>query len=177
MKILLHVCCGPCSTASVERLREKGYDVVLFFPNSNIYPEGEWEKRLENARKIAELHGLELVVGEYDHSAWREFVRGLENEKEGGARCLRCFEFNLAKTAKKARELGIENFTTTLTVSRFKNSSQIAEVGRVVGARIGVNFLEHDFKKQGGFEKSVELAKKFDLYRQNYCGCEFSLRN
>ncbi|MFH1802446.1 MAG: epoxyqueuosine reductase QueH [archaeon] len=176
MKILLHVCCGPCSTAVIEQLQEEGHSLTLFFPNSNIYPREEWEKRLENARKIALLHDLKLVVDEYDHEAWRDFISGLEAEPQGGARCLKCFEFNLTRTAERACELGIENFTTTLSVSRYKNSSRVFSVGREIGGKFGVKFVEEDFKKKGGFEKSNVLSKEFGLYKQNYCGCEFSAR-
>ncbi|MFH1290007.1 MAG: epoxyqueuosine reductase QueH [Nanoarchaeota archaeon] len=177
MKIFLHVCCGPCSTAVIEQLKEEGYELVLFFPNSNIFPKEEWEKRLENAKKIAKLHGLKLIVDDYDHSAWREFVKGLESEPEGGARCEKCFEFNLTRTAEKARELGIDNITTTLTVSRHKNSKRIFEVAQKIASEYKLNFVDVDFKKKCGYEKSVELSRKIGLHRQDYCGCEFSKRD
>ena len=119
---------------------------------------------------------MELVVGEYKHSAWLEFVRGFEKEKEGGARCEKCFEFNLKKTAEKARELGIENFTTTLTVSRYKNSARIFSVARKVADKFGLKFVDEDFKKKCGYEKSVALSHEMNLYRQKYCGCEFSIK-
>ena len=176
MKILLHVCCGPCSTAVIEQLKEEGHELILFFPNSNIYPLGEREKRRLYAEKVSEIYELDFIFDEYNHPEWKEFVRGLESEPSGGKRCAKCFEMNLTKAAMKARELGIENFTTTLTVSRFKKSHMVIAVGRAVGSRIGVNFLDYDFKKKGGYDKSIELAKKYGLYQQSYCGCEFSLR-
>ncbi len=176
MRILLHVCCGPCSTAVIEQLKKEGHELILFFPNSNIYPASEREKRKIYAKKVSEIYGCEFIFEDYEHGAWRDFVSGLESEPQGGARCKKCFEMNLRKTALKALELGIENFTTTLTVSRFKKSPLVISVGLRVGASVGVNFLDYDFKKRGGYERSVELAKKFGLYQQNYCGCEFSLR-
>jgi len=117
MKILLHVCCGPCSTFVIEQLKSEGHELVLFFPNSNIYPKEEREKRKLYAEKVSEIYELDFIFDEYNHPEWKEFVRGLESEPSGGKRCAKCFEMNLTKAAMKARELGIENFTTTLTVS------------------------------------------------------------
>ena len=169
-RVLLHVCCGPCSTSSILRLLEEGYKPVLFYSNSNIYPESEFIKREGELEKVASLHSLDVIVDGYDHEAWREKVKGLECEKEGGARCPVCFRYNLERTCRKAKELGIPYFTTTLTVSRFKPSKVIFAIGRDYPG-----FLEIDFKKKGGFEKSVRLSKEMGLYRQEYCGCEFSL--
>lgn len=173
MKILLHVCCAVCSAGAIESLKE-GNEVILLFSNSNIYPEKEFEKRLENAKKIAEAYGLELIADEYDHNSWLMFIKGLENEPEKGKRCLKCFEFNLRETAEKAKELGISNFTTTLTISPHKDSKKIFEIGKMIAKEDCINFLDVDLKKKDGFKKSNELAKKYNLYRQNYCGCEFS---
>lgn len=176
MKILLHTCCGPCATESIERLKAEGYEVILFFPNSNIFPREEWEKRSENAKKISERHNLKLIIENYEHESWLQFASGLDNEPEGGRRCEKCFEFNLTKAAEKARELGIGNFTTTLTISRYKNSKKIFNIARNIAEKSGVNFVDIDFKKQGGYEKSIRLSQELGLYRQNYCGCEFSLK-
>ncbi|MGC9324977.1 MAG: epoxyqueuosine reductase QueH [Desulfomonilia bacterium] len=169
-RILLHVCCAPCATSPVERLRSMGYDVVLFFSNSNIFPETEYAVRLESARRLATILNLELVEDTYDHAAWRSHVKGLEDEPERGRRCMKCFAFNLSRTAEKARELGIEEFTTTLTVSRHKPSGEIFHVGEVFRG-----FVPIDFKKKDGFSRSIELSRSYALYRQNYCGCEFSM--
>jgi predicted adenine nucleotide alpha hydrolase (AANH) superfamily ATPase len=174
MKILLHVCCAVCCSAVIEQL--KGNEVVLFFSNSNIDSLDEFEKRLLNAKKIAEIYGLNLVVDGYKHKEWINFISGLENEPEKGLRCLKCFEFNLRKTAEKAKEFGISNITTTLTISPHKDSKKIFEIGKRIGKEFGVNFLELNFKKNDGFKLSGELSKKHNIYRQNYCGCEFSLR-
>ena len=171
-RILLHVCCGPCSTSSVERLISEGYEPVLFFSDSNIFPESEFLKRYENLLIVARRHGLEVILDDYDHAAWREAVKGHELDKEHGERCSLCFRFNLLRTAAKARELGIDEFTTTLTVSRFKSSAAIfSAAGDLEG------FQRIDFKKKDGFNRSVRLSREYGLYRQDYCGCEFSLRD
>lgn len=169
--ILVHCCCGPCATSSVKRLLDEGWNPVLCFGNSNIYPKEENEKRWGELLKVASYYNLKVVRIPYDHSAWLEYIKGLENEPEHGARCLKCFEFNLINAQKEARELGIELFTTTLTVSRFKNSLSIFNVGnRLEG------FEAIDFKKKDGFAKSVQLSNQLGLYRQQYCGCEFSMQ-
>ncbi|HPI92112.1 MAG TPA: epoxyqueuosine reductase QueH [Deltaproteobacteria bacterium] len=169
--ILLHVCCAPCLTASVERLVQEGYGVILFFSNSNIHPEEEYHRRLFEARRLAESLNLELLEDAYDHGAWLDRVRGLEHEPERGKRCLKCFEFNLDRTAAAMKRLGLRGFTTTLTVSRHKSSRDIFAIGRGFEG-----FVEIDFKKKDGYARSVELSRQLELYRQGYCGCEFSLR-
>lgn len=171
MKILVHICCAPCATASVERVQLDGYEPVLYFSNSNIYPAEEHEKRLAAARRLSEIHEVVLEEDQYDHDAWLEAIKGLENEPEKGKRCLKCFEFNLARTAELAKRLGIPKFCTTLTVSPHKVSRQIFEIGnRFEG------FEPIDFKKKDGFLRSLKLSEQMQLYRQDYCGCEFSRR-
>ncbi len=169
-RILLHVCCGPCSTASVERLLEEGYKPVLFFSDSNIYPESEFEKRYENLLIAASFYGLDVIRDPWRHDEWLEWIRGYESEPEHGRRCTLCFRFNLLRTAEKAKNLSIPFFTTTLTVSRFKNSRVIFSQGEDLDG-----FLAIDFKKKDGFSRSVTLSKELGLYRQKYCGCEFSM--
>lgn len=171
-RILVHVCCGPCATSSIERLIEEGFSPVLFFSDSNIYPYEEFWKRYENLLIVARHYNLETILDSYDHDKWLEWVKGLECEPEHGKRCVRCFRFNLLRTEAKAKELGITNFCTTLTVSRFKKSALIFKEGLDLDG-----FLQIDFKKKDGFSKSVKLAKELELYRQEYCGCEFSRRN
>ena len=168
-KILVHVCCGPCATSSVMRLLEEGWTPVLYFSNSNIFPYEEEERRWENLLIVAEHYGLRVIKGEYDHEAWLEWVKGLENEPEHGRRCLRCFRFNLLKSYEKAKEEGIDHFCTTLTVSRFKRSGDIFAQGDDLEG-----FERIDFKKKDGFALSCRLSKEMGLYRQSYCGCEFS---
>lgn len=170
-KILVHCCCGPCATSSLKRLIDEGYEPVLCYGNSNIWPKEENDKRYENLLKVASYFGgLEVIRQDYDHQAWLDFVKGLENEPEGGARCQRCFEFNLRAACEEARRLGIGCFTTTLTVSRFKNSANIFKVGSAFEG-----FEPIDFKKKDGFARSCQMARELGLYRQQYCGCEFSI--
>jgi len=169
-KILVHCCCGPCATSSIKRLIDEGYEPVLCYGNSNIWPEEENNLRYENLLKVAQYFGgLQVIRQPYDHKRWLEFVKGLEKEPEGGARCLRCFEFNLRAAYEEAKRLGIDRFTTTLTVSRFKNSARIFSVGSKFDS-----FAPMDFKKKDGFAKSCQMAAELGLYRQQYCGCEFA---
>jgi hypothetical protein len=172
--ILLHICCAPCSTASIERLKEE-YNITGIFFNPNIYPEEEYIKRLEETKKYCQKIRIELIEMEYDHKNWLEQIKGLEKEPEGGMRCLKCYEIRLKEIAKKASKRDFDNFTTTLTISPYKNFEKIKEIGNRLGQEYGVNFLDVDFKKNDGFRKSVELSKKNKLYRQHYCGCEFSI--
>ena len=170
--ILVHCCCGPCATSSIKRLIDEGYEPVLCYGNSNIWPEEENQVRYENLLKVAQYFGgLRVVRQPYDHGKWFEFVKGLENEPEGGARCLKCFEYNLRAARDEAVRLGIDRFTTTLTVSRFKNSARIFSVGSKFDS-----FEPIDFKKKDGFAESCRMAAELGLYRQRYCGCEFSKR-
>ncbi len=170
-KILLHVCCAPCATACVERLLTNGRDVSLYFSNSNINNKMEFEKRLSYVEKIAGIFDVGLEVDPYQHDDWLEHIRGLEDEAEKGLRCTKCFDWSLRRTAEKAAGAGIECFATSLTVSPHKNSQVIFAAGKQYSG-----FEALDFKKENGFLRSRELSEKFALYRQNYCGCEFSIR-
>ncbi|NLK06259.1 MAG: epoxyqueuosine reductase QueH [Spirochaetales bacterium] len=167
--ILVHACCGPCSTASIERMLEEGWNPVLYFSNSNIFPEQEADKRYEALLEVARVYNLKVIREHYDHQGWLDAVKGHEGEREGGSRCELCFAYNLREASEKAKQLGFLHFTTTLTVSRFKNSKTIFRVGEAFPG-----FEALDFKKKGGFEKSVALSKELGIYRQHYCGCEFS---
>lgn len=169
-RLLLHVCCGPCSTTCIKRLIEEGFEITLWFSDDNIYPEQENLKRYENLLIVAKQHNLECLYKPYNHEKWLESIKGFENEKEGGARCGICFNYNLKTTELKAKELGIPYFATTLTVSRYKNSQRIFKIGDNLDG-----FLDFDFKKKGGYDESIKLSKELNLYRQHYCGCEFSL--
>ena len=169
-------------------LREQGHDVALFFSNSNIDAEAEFEKRLDNARKLAEADGVELAADAYDHADWLEQVaKGFEDEPEKGARCARCFRYNLARTAAYAAAHGYDAFTTSLTVSPHKVSQMVFEAGADAAwsasakecggsASAALEFLPEDFKKKDGFLRSLRRAAELGLYRQSYCGCEFSRR-
>ena len=175
-RMLLHVCCGPCSTSSIERLIEDGWTVDVFFSNSNIFPEDEYRKRLEGAKKTAEYFKTGFIVDEYNHEAWLEAVAGFEDEPEKGLRCGICFAYSLGRTAERAAEGGYDGFTTTLSVSPHKVSRVLFEKGRSAADNLQASFIEYDFKKKDGYKKSIELSKKLGLYRQQYCGCEFSFR-
>ena len=170
--ILLHTCCAPCATASVERLQEEGRKPVLFFSNSNIFPREEYEKRFETVQYFAEQAGVDLYADTYDHGAWLKQVSsvpGFETEPKGGLSCAKCFKYSFRRTASKAAELGISCFTTSLSISPYKKSCQLFEIGSAFAG-----FLPADFKKRDGYRRSIELSKGCGLYRPNYCGCEFS---
>ncbi|MDR0357012.1 MAG: epoxyqueuosine reductase QueH [Clostridiales Family XIII bacterium] len=181
--VLVHSCCGPCSVSVMERLSED-FDVTLFFYNPNITDAEEYERRLCAQRMAVEkynaanfaLGSVTLIVGRYEPERFFIAARGYEAEPEGGSRCERCFEFRLEKTVEYAALHGFERFTTTLSVSPHKDFATLARVGARLGMRYGLSFLAEDFKKRAGFARTVELSKAFGLYRQTYCGCEFSRR-
>lgn len=168
--LLLHICCAPCGGGCVERLLASGRKVTLFYSNSNIGTQEEFERRLASVKMLSEAFQVPLLVDEYNHSAWLRHIAGLENEPEKGLRCPKCFEFSLSRTAEKASELGM-NFATTLTVSPHKNSRVIFSVGTQ-----WTHFECLDFKKQNGFLRGRQIARELGFYLQNYCGCEFSVR-
>lgn len=170
MEYLLHTCCGPCSTACVETLLNDGIKPTLFFDNPNIYPETEREKRRETLHSVAAHYGLEVIDGYTSHSEWLNAIKGLECEKEGGERCKKCFYFNALLTSIALQKYNKDVFSTTLTVSRFKNSAIVFEEFSKFP-----NFEKRDFKKNNGFALSCRLSKELGLYRQHYCGCEFSI--
>lgn len=176
--ILLHACCGPCSTHCVRALRAAGFEPVLFYSNSNIDTGEEWAKRLAALRKFADAESVEVLADPWDGAEWeRSVAAGFESEKEGGARCDRCFLHNLSRAAAEAAARGFGSFSTTLTVSPHKSSPRVFAAGRAAEAAAGAGktrFEPFDFKKKGGFAESVELSRKYGLYRQSYCGCRFS---
>lgn len=177
-KTLLHTCCGPCACACVPRLKEMGRETTLFFANSNIDTREEFERRLKAAEKLAAVDGVKLVALPYDHGEWlREVAAGCEDEPEQGARCARCFRYNLAKAAAYAAEHGYDEFTTSLTVSPHKVTKMVfaaAEALPMPSPLGSPAFLPVDFKKRGGFQLSTRRSAELGLYRQSYCGCEFS---
>lgn len=178
-KLLLHVCCGPCSTTALERLFPE-YDVTVFFFNPNIAPEREYILRRDEAKRYAlEVFGSKVGFeeGAFRPDVFLEAVKGYENEPEGGHRCEICFRLRLEETARYARENGYSHFCTTLTVSPHKNALLINRLGEELARNYeGLNYLPSDFKKRNGFGRSVEISKKHELYRQNYCGCVFSMK-
>lgn len=174
-KLLLHICCAPCSTYPIKALQAE-YDVELFFYNPNIHPEEEYISRLEEARKYACQIGVKFHESDYDTNIWFNCTKGLEDEPEGKARCEICYRIRLGKAAQFAVANGIKNFTTTLSVSPHKKTEMINKVGQAMGNIYSLDFYEADFKKKEGFKIAAELAKEAGLYRQNYCGCIYSKR-
>jgi predicted adenine nucleotide alpha hydrolase (AANH) superfamily ATPase len=173
MKIALHICCAVCASGAAEKLIQLGYQVRGFFYNPNIYPETEYYRRLDYARRVAGELGFTLDEGPYIPADWSRAVTGLENEPEGGKRCLICFKMRLEKTFEYMRNSGCDSFASTITMGSNKSAKVIAKIGREVA---GDSFADMDFKKQDGIKKANELARKWDLYRQHYCGCIYSLR-
>ncbi len=174
-KILVHICCAPDALYVVQLLQEN-YEVSGYFYNPNIHPESEYKLRLEETREIAGLINFNLIQEEYDPDRWFRMVKGFEDEPEKGRRCDICYAMRLDRTAKKAKEKGYDLFATIMTISPWKKAWKINQIGRMLGNKYKIKFLEADFKKKDGFKKSVELSRKFNLYRQNYCGCIFSRR-
>ena len=173
MKILLHSCCGPCASHCLSVLQAAGHEVTLFFSNANIAPSQEFERRLEALYKLADITRTPVIVDPPVHQEWLcRAARGFENEPEKGLRCARCFRYSLCRTAMMREKQGFDTFTTSLTVSPHKHSPTIFNVATSIDAS---HFLQIDFKKKNGFLHSIQLAKEYGLYRQNYCGCEFSL--
>jgi len=174
MKLLLHICCGPCATHVIELLK-KDYDLTCYWYNPNIHPDSEYEIRLEQAKKVCKANNVPLIIADYDKDKWFESVKGYETEPEGGKRCNICFKIRIEKTAQYARLNDYDIIATTLTIGPMKSASRINRIGKKAAWLYDTKFLEADFKKQGGFNHSVKLSKELDLYRQNYCGCLFSV--
>ena len=177
--VLLHSCCGPCSSSVLEFLTEH-FDVSILWYNPNVYPEAEFEKRLETQKEVLEKMGfagrVKLIPTPWSSEDYYSQVKGLENEPEGGMRCPVCFRLRLRKTAQRAKELGFDYFCTTLTVSRHKDAVLINAIGEEIAAEVSIAWLPSDFKKKDGENRSVELSEKLGIYRQLYCGCEFSYK-
>jgi len=173
-RILMHICCAPDATVPVLRLRARGWEPVGFFYDPNIHPREEYELRLAQARKLAGIQQFELLEGPYEPDIWYAAAAPHKDEPEGGLRCRVCFGVVLDGAARKAAQLGIGIFTTTLLISPHKDVRVLEEVGRECGARHGVAFLPEAFRKQDGFRQSVHLSREYGLYRQNYCGCTYS---
>lgn len=176
--LLLQSCCGPCSSYVLEVLA-KHFKVTVLYYNPNIYPEEEYQKRLNEQVKIINSMPFEnevrLMPCQYNEQEFLSFIEGYENEREGGARCKECFVLRLEETARLAKENGFDYFTTTLSVSPHKNAALLNEIGKKLESKYGVRFLFADFKKKEGYKRSIQLSKEYDLYRQEYCGCRFSL--
>ncbi|MFC1905540.1 epoxyqueuosine reductase QueH [Chloroflexota bacterium] len=173
MKIVLHVCCGVCAAGVVKTLTEEGYQVTGYFYNPNIHPEQEYFKRLEAARRVSQELHFPLEIALYNPDDWLKETEHLEQEAEGGARCPVCFRMRLKKTFSYLKDCGADAFTTTLTISPHKSAIIVNRIGQDIG---GDKFLARDFKKQEGFKKAIQLARQWQIYQQNYCGCRYSIR-
>lgn len=177
-RVLLHACCAPCSSAIVEWMLANGLQPTVFYFNPNIFPREEYEIRKQESKRHAESLGLTWIDGDYDHVNWHSCVKGLENEPERGSRCLECFRMRLLATARKAQELGITWFTTTLASSRWKSLEQIAEAGHYAESQVpGTHFWAQNWRKGGLYERRNQLLREFNFYNQQYCGCEYSQRS
>ena len=175
--LLIHSCCAPCSSYVLEYLSEY-FKITVFYYNPNIYPESEYTKRIVEQQKLIQdmnfKHPVSFMAGKYEKEKFYAMAAGMEHLKEGGARCMKCYELRLSEAAKQAAAGGFDYFTTTLSISPMKNAQKLNEIGVRVGKEHGVEYLVSDFKKKNGYKRSVELSKEYGLYRQDYCGCIFS---
>lgn len=178
-KILLHSCCAPCSSQVISYLTNY-FDITILYYNPNISPKEEYIKRKEEQIKLIEnintINNLDYIDCDYDNEKYKELIKGYELCPEGGSRCTLCFNQRLEKTALLAKENNYNYFCTTLTISPYKNAKLINQIGEELSKKYNINWLYSDFKKEDGYKKSIELSKKFNLYRQDYCGCEYSKR-
>ena len=173
--LLLQVCCGPCSTEVIERLRDH-FDMDIYFYNPMIYPRAELDKRAENLKIVADKAKFEgeLIIPENDMSDFREVAEKRKDDKEFGRACYDCYDLRLSETARLAKEKGYDYFTTSLSISPYKNSQWLNEIGEKLEEKYQVKYLYADFKKKNGYKNSIELSKEYGIYRQGYCGCIFS---
>lgn len=175
--LLLHTCCAPCSSAVIERL-SKYFRITVFYYNPNIEPLEEYLKRKEEQKRflseVTTPYPINFLDCDYEHEEFIQLSKGLENEKEGGPRCLKCYRLRLLKTALKAQEFHFDYFGTSLTVSPYKNAQALNQIGEELQKKFNVKYLYSDFKKRNGYKRSIELSKDYHLYRQDYCGCSFS---
>lgn len=172
-KLLLHVCCGPCATEVIKRLKQD-YEVSLFFYNPNIHPKEEYDRRLDSTKKLADIEDVDLFIHDHNDQEFFDVTEGMDNEPEGGRRCEICFDMRLDMSAKFAKENGFDIFTSSISISPYKNHFLLKTLGEKIEKKYGVKFLGDDFKKNQGYEKSIILSKEYGLYRQKYCGCIYS---
>lgn len=175
--LLIHSCCAPCSSYVLEYLSSY-FKITILYYNPNIYPKIEFDKRVVELKNLINKMNLNneisLIIPDYDSMSYFESIKGLEKEKEGGKRCYKCYKLRLEKTALYAKENNFDYFTTTLSISPHKNSKVLNEIGALLEENYQINYLYSDFKKKNGYKRSIELSKKYNLYRQDYCGCIFS---
>ena len=179
-KLLLHACCAPCSSSVLERLGDF-FRITILFYNPNITDSFEYEKRLNEIKMFVSnfktKYAIEVVAGRYEPKDFFDIARGLENERERGKRCYKCYKLRLEETAKIAEKEKFKYFTTTLSLSPYKDAEWINDIGGTLSEKYNSNFLYSDFKKKNGYKRSIELSKEYNLYRQDYCGCVYSLRD
>lgn len=177
--LLLHACCAPCSSAVIENLSNY-FKITILYYNPNITDQIEYQKRLDEIHSFISRfntkYKVDIIDGRYDTSEFFKMSEGLEEEKERGKRCYKCYNLRMEETAKVASKLGFDYFTTTLSLSPYKNSNWINEIGEELDKKYKTNYLYSDFKKNNGYKRSIELSKEYNLYRQNYCGCIYSKR-
>lgn len=174
--LLLHCCCAPCSSYCLEQLTSV-FDVTLYFYNPNITDEKEYNLRLDELKKLVEIaynNDITIISETYNSSEFYSAIKGLENLGEMSKRCYNCYSLRLEKTAIKAKEKAFDYFTTTLSISPYKSAKYLNEIGEILSKKYEINYLYADFKKEGGYYRSIELSKKYSLYRQDYCGCVYS---
>lgn len=178
-ELLLHACCAPCSSAVLERL-SNFFKITIFYYNPNITNKDEYHKRVLEVKKfISEFktkYAISFIEGKYDPDRFFAISKGLENEPERGRRCYKCYKLRLEETARVASSLGYRNFCTTLTLSPYKNSNWLNEIGSELNKKYESNYLYSDFKKKNGYKRNIELSHEYNLYRQDYCGCIFSFK-
>jgi len=175
--LMLHCCCAPCASYVLEYL-SPDYEITVLYYNPNIQPREEYDKRAAELEKLLTLAALpnrvDLVFGDYDSDKFKAFSAPLADEPEGGLRCRMCFEMRLRETARRAKDGGFDYFTTTLSVSPYKNAATLNEIGGGLEWEYGIGYLHSDFKKREGYKRSIDLSKQYGLYRQAYCGCRRS---
>ncbi|AAK79544.1 hypothetical protein BJV85_002419 [Clostridium acetobutylicum] len=175
--LLLHSCCAPCSTYVVEYLSNY-FNITVFYYNPNIYPEDEYRRRVQEEKDfISEFntkYKVNFIEGDYETKRFYECIQGFEKEREGGERCFKCYELRLLEAAKLAKNENYDYFTTTLSISPYKNAQKLNEIGERLSKEYKVKYLYSDFKKKNGYKRSIELSNIYKLYRQDYCGCIFS---
>ncbi len=176
-RLFLHSCCAPCSSYVLEYL-SRHFEITVYYYNPNIFPEEEYEKRVEEQKRLILamdfVHPVNFIAAPYEPEVFYREVKGHEKDPEGGERCLKCYELRLRAAASMAAEKGYDYFTTTLTISPLKRADKLNEIGERLAAEYGVAFLPSDFKKKNGYKRSIELSKEYGLYRQDYCGCVYS---
>lgn len=175
--LFLHSCCAPCSSYVLEYLSQY-FKITVFYYNPNIYPDDEYYKRVEEQKQFINQfpakNKIDFIEGNFDKERFYAMAKGLENVREGGERCFKCYELRLRESAQKAAELGFDYFTTTLSISPLKNAAKLNEIGIALANEYSVKYLLSDFKKKNGYKRSVEISNQYNMYRQDYCGCVFS---